>query len=103
VLVSLTFPAFVPFAPQRWEQANPAAMLDVFCEVLGQGDPLAAAELHWRSITAAMAGSGPATGQTGMYALAGPFDYDNRQEVPRLSVSASVCAFACAVLVGRLY
>jgi hypothetical protein len=41
-------------------------MLDVFGEVLGQGDPLAAAELHWRSITAAMAGSGPATGQTGM-------------------------------------
>ena len=44
-------------------------MLDVFGEVLGQGDPLAAAELHWRSITAAMAGSGPATGQTGMHWL----------------------------------
>lgn len=45
---------------QKWEHAGGASVLEVFAEVVGQGDPLAAAEAYWKQLAATLqAGSGP--------------------------------------------
>lgn len=42
---------------QKWEHATAATIAETFADVVGQGDPVSAAEGHWMQLTASLAGA----------------------------------------------
>lgn len=50
---------------QKWEHATPAAITEVFAEVLGQGDPVTGAEMHIMQLASTLQQSAAPTASAG--------------------------------------